>query len=386
MKYSLKVSSQYIVFKYITHKFKHCLIQVHPWMHSPLSFTVTYTNRSNCYPPTEKVVSADSDSLGPIDEVHLKFKVGKIHFNDVFVILNNLQRDIILGLPWQCNYRISCTWNREGKHLLTIKNEFLALSLTSQSPNQLVKTKGQCELQGRSITWISVKTPRNIQANNLLKINLDRKLPKGLIPLDVLHNIKHKQSQEMLIPLLNVMNTVVKLPKNTILGSINKVDNMENVQSLYSLKHHNVKANAKPHPSKPLLLVFPDRSSFTTHTHDSDKSPMQLQDANIPLEIRHKLNTMLTNEFKTDFGWTNLIEMDLPTTGPPVSTKLYTIPLKYKAFVDKEIKLLEDASCISKSLSDRASLICIVKKKPDPSQPDKPQLCMCMTIEKSINP
>ena len=41
------------------------------------------------------------------------------------------------------------------------------------------------------------------------EINLDRLLPKGLIPLDVLHNIKHKQPQEMLIPLLNVTNLVV---------------------------------------------------------------------------------------------------------------------------------------------------------------------------------
>ena len=178
-----------------------------------------------------------------------------------------------------------------------------------QLPNQLVKTKGQCALQGRSITWISVKTPRNIQANNLLKINLDRQLPKGLIPLDVLHNIEHKQPQEMLIPLLNVMNSVMKLPKNTILGFITKVDNVENVQSTYSLKHHNVKANAKAHPYKPLLPAFPDHSSFTTHTHNSDKSPIQLQDANVPLQIQHKLNTMLTNKFAeiiskspTDFG------------------------------------------------------------------------------------
>ena len=289
--------------------------------------------------------------------------------------MNNLQRDIILRLPWQHNYRISCTWNREGKHLLTIKTKFLALSLTLQPPSQLVKTKAQCELQGRSITWISVKTTRNIQNNNLLEMNLDRQLPKGLIPLDVLHNIQHKQPQEMLILLLNVMHTVVKLHKNTILGSINKVDNVEkNVRSSYSLKH----------PSKPLLLMFPDSSSFTTHAHDSDKSPIQLQDANILLEIQHKLNTMLSNKFAeiiskspADFGQTNLIEMDLP----PVSTKPYTIPLKYKAFVDEEIKLLEDAGCISKSLSDWASLICIVKK-PDPSQPDKPQLCMCIDYRK----
>ena len=72
--------------------------------------------------------------------------------------------------------------------------------MTPQWSKQLVITKGQCTLQGRLITWISVKTPRNIQVNILLEITLDRQLPKGLIPLDVLHNIQHKQPQEMLIP------------------------------------------------------------------------------------------------------------------------------------------------------------------------------------------
>ena len=105
---------------------------------------------------------------------------------------------------------IGCTRNREGKHLLTIKNKLLALSLTLHLPNQSRKTKGQCTLQSRSITWISVKTPRTIQANNLLEITFDRQLPKGLIPLDVLHSIKHKQPQEMLTLLLNIMNTIIK--------------------------------------------------------------------------------------------------------------------------------------------------------------------------------
>ena len=85
----------------------------------------------------------------------------------------------------------------------------------------------------------------------------------------------------------------------------------------------------------------------------------------------------------TDFGRTNLVEMDLPTTGLPVASKPYTIPLKYKLFVDEEIKLLEDAGCISKSISDWASPICIVKKKPDPSQPNKLQLRMCIDYRKN---
>ena len=307
----------------------------------------------------------------------------------MFFILNNLQRDIILGLPWQCSYRIGCTWIREGKHFLAIKNKFLALSITPQLPKELVKSKDQCSLQGISITRISIKTPRNIQVNSVLEINLDRQLPKGLIPLDVVHNIEHKQPQEMLIPLLNIMNSVVKLPKNTILGSITKVNNAENVQHMYSLEHLHVKDNVKTQPSHPLLPAFPNCSSFTTHAHTSNKSPIQLQVAIVPLDIQQKLNDMLTSKFAdiiskspTYFGRTNLIEMDLPTSGPPVSTKPYTIPLKYKSFIDDGIKLLKDASCISKPLNNWTSPICIMKKKPDPSQPNKPQLCMCIDYRK----
>ena len=77
-----------------------------------------------------------------------------------------------------------------------------------------------------------------------------------------------------------------------------------------------------------------------------------------------------------------MVEMDLPTTGLPVASKPYTIPLKYKSFVDEELKLLEDAGCILKSISDWASLICIVKKKPDPSKLKKLLLRMCIDYRK----
>ena len=50
--------------------------------------------------------------------------------------------------------------------------------------------------------------------------------------------------------------------------------------------------------------------------------------------------------------------------------------------MDDEIKLLEDAECISKSLSDWASPICIMKKKCHPSQPHKPQFQMCIDYRK----
>ena len=138
-----------------------------------------------------------------------------------------------------------------------------------------------------------------------------------------------------------------------------------------------------------LLPNFPKHSNFQIHANDNSKPAIILQDADIPQTARDKLNLMINNQFACivskssgDFGRTNLVEMGLPTTGLPVASKPYTIPLKYKSFVDEEIKLLEDTGCILKSISDWASPICIVKKKPDSSQPKKLQLRMCIDYRK----
>ena len=56
-----------------------------------LKFYSAIQQQANLLPTNRKVVSADGNSLGPIVEAHLKFKLGKIEFNDVFVILNSLQ-------------------------------------------------------------------------------------------------------------------------------------------------------------------------------------------------------------------------------------------------------------------------------------------------------
>ena len=54
---------------------------------------------------------------------------------------------MILGLPWQSNYKIGCNWNMEGKHFITIKGQFLALSIKLHVIQQVPKTKGQCNIQ-----------------------------------------------------------------------------------------------------------------------------------------------------------------------------------------------------------------------------------------------
>ena len=113
-------------------------------------------------PTCRKVSSAGGDSLGPIEEVHLKFQPGKVIFNDRFVILSNLKWDVILGLLWQSNYKIGCDWKREGNNFLSIKGQFLDNSISQGTTRQLAKMKGQYTMQDRSVTWITVKSPPHL--------------------------------------------------------------------------------------------------------------------------------------------------------------------------------------------------------------------------------
>ena len=66
-----------------------------------------------------------------------------------------------------------------------------------------------------------------------------------------------------------------------------------------------------------------------------------------------------------DIGRTNMIKLDIPTEGPLITSKLYTVPLKYCKFVNHEIKQLEEVGIISQSMSDWASPILVVPTKWD---------------------
>ena len=241
--------------------------------------------------------------------------------------------------------------DREGTHFITIKNQFLALSTAPHVIHQLAKTKCQCHIQSRSITWITIKIPQNLNNNSLYEINLDRKLPAGIIPLDVVHNLNHKQPCKLVITLLNVGHTDVKLLKNTILGSLNLIDDAESVHEVSWEKVQNANnvetsTTVQELQTQKLLPAFPEHSNFQIHANNNSKLVITLQDADIPQHARDQLNHMLNNEFtcivsksSADFGRTNLVEMDLSTAGLPVASKPYTIPLKYKSFKDDEIML-----------------------------------------------
>ena len=120
--------------------------------------------------------------------------------------------------------------------------------------------------------------------------------------------------------------------------------------------------------------VLPEIHKGTSLQLELDtKSPLRsMPDADILEEARVQLQELLNrkciniiSQATTDIGRANLIELDIPTEGPPITSRPYTVPLKYCEFMDHEFKQLEELGIISWSMSDWASPFLVVPKKGD---------------------
>ena len=146
----------------------------------------------------------------------------------------------------------------------------------------------------------------------------------------------------------NITNKEVKIPKNTILGSINQINDVDTIQEVSWKKIQDAENKAVSNTAQDLqihklLPAFPEHYNFQMYANDNSKPAVMLQDTHFPQSTRDKLNHMINNQFaciisksSADFGRTYLVEMDLHTTGLPVAPKPYAISLKYKLFVMKK--------------------------------------------------
>ena len=68
-------------------------------------------------------------------------------------------------------------------------------------------------------------------------------------------------------------------------------------------------------------------------------------------ELLNKKSLQIISQTALDIGRTNLIELDIPTDGLPIASKLNTVLMKYHKLIDYEIKQLEEMGIISQSMS-----------------------------------
>ena len=127
-------------------------------------------------------------------------------------------------------------------------------------------------------------------------------------------------------------------------------------------------------------LVF-SPAQVTEHRH------VELKDQEISEETKQRFEKLKGKYPKVfsvnseDIGRTNLVTMTVDTgDNPPICQKPYTLPLKHYSWVQQEIKTLEHAGVIKKSISPLASPIVVVPKKS--AHGEAPRQRMCVDFQK----
>ena len=141
---------------------------------------------------SHKVTSACGANLGPVGHCHLTFRLGNKSFMDKFIVLKDLQQNLILRCKWQANYKIGCNWNVNGHQYITHNNKYLHTSTSSAESKPIICIAGALYLQPRSISLIMVQTPVELDTEDIYTLNASDNLPSGIFPLAVDFKNDHK--------------------------------------------------------------------------------------------------------------------------------------------------------------------------------------------------
>ena len=297
-------------------------------------------------------------------------------FRDRVVIINNLNCHYITGAAMQRSYCISTGFSITGRHFLSVNGQMVVQSIPTPTIEPIIKTKGKVKLNPHSITVVSVKTPQNIGASHVYKLNHKFPLPSGVIPIDIIHKFDYKIPWELKIPILNTNNNVTNITKSTTLVSLRSAEKVDNIFSLdgdiRQLAVKEVLDQQKTQEQVNDLLPEMPQTNMQLEADKPNHPEISMPNADVPEKALNELQHLLEVKYitivsksPTDIGRTNLIELDIPTKGPPIPCKPYSVPLKCWDFIDKEMKWLEDAGIISHSMSNWTSPILVLHKKPD---------------------
>ena len=103
------------------------------------------------------------------------------------------------------------------------QTQLIAESVNRLKSNPIIKTKGKIELNPESIALVEVQAPRDIMGNKKYQLNPEGYLPQGIIPLDLVHSFD-KTPRTLLVPILNTSNKHENIPKGSLLGTFEPID------------------------------------------------------------------------------------------------------------------------------------------------------------------
>ena len=288
----------------------------------------------------EALTTADGSPMHIIGHATITLHLKNLRVTHHFIVVKSLMTDVILGIDFQREYRISYDWNEEKQCYIRHKGQFLCYMEDMESGiNRVSIAKTICipPIHNRAIS-VSIKG-HDIKTPTACFIRSQYTNPEIKLVHDILHNVT------LQVLVINNSNQHVNFLKGMKIGHLEPpID--ESMQI-------------------PINSATTQRMLPKTIKLDSFTPPKYQLDSTIQQQLDNLLGTF-KDQFaknKTTIGTTSLTQMLINAgDSDPVSQKPYPVAMKYYNWVKEEIDKLLEAGVIRNSHSSWLAPIIVVPK------------------------
>ena len=192
------------------------------------------------------------------------------------------------------------------------------------------------------------------------------------------------------------LDTHIYIPRRTIIACpngnepevdvIEVAETIEEVQETMQYQNHLLSRPQLPVPPKSDMICSPAEVKYHRR--------VELKDHNASAEMKSQFEELCSQfpevflkKNNEDIGHMNLITMDIDTSdSPPSAKKPYMLLLKHYDWVQQEIKILERAGVITRSVSPWASPVVMVPKKSVPGELLRRRMCIDFHTVNALQP
>ena len=339
------------------------------------------------------IVTATGTSMEPVRFTQCSFNINGHSFMQKFIVCSNQTRPIILGKDFASKNCIGVVWTKQGFRKMVNNDCKVIMEVYEQTADVPLSLTSSIRIPPHTITVAVVKCATALDST--MDIRADAGFLRDFPSIHVAHSYINNPKESLApncIPFsfTNLSMHSQYLGKDKVVGFAQPT--AEDVE-VHTLADHDELAEMVRGPqnhipckqqAKYKLPNIPLDNAFLTSPADvPGPRKVDLQDADITSCTRSAFDALcekcpkVFSKGNEDIGRTQLVTMDIDKgDSPPVSSRPYTLALKHHKWVQEEIKTLERAGVIAKSMSPWASPIVIVPKKSQPGEPPKKRLCI----------
>lgn len=298
-------------------------------------------NRPKLSKKSINLQTAGQTSLNVLGCVNIKIRVGGTEMHQEFCVVNNLNRNLILGFDWlkhndvRVYFDLKCM-RIHGKTYVRLEEDIHVASTVRMKSNELLRPNSA------KICYGKIREHPDLRPGDLFDVS---QIENGFLINE---------------PGLKIINSVAKLTRDRtvpllVVNSTNK---------FYKIRRHGLVAKLSSTAQKNV------RNVDSVLKENTLSSTLDLGELDVPDKHRSQMESLIKKNrdlfAKTDseLGYTDVVKMKIDTGDhEPIKLRPYRTPINNRKIIDKAIDEMLDAGVIEKSRSPWSFPVVIVDKK-----------------------